>query len=112
MSVRTVLSFAVALVAAGALSAQPRVPSGPLVISERWPRATDLRSWVADVMRIEGLENATETAKGKAFFEWLRLYCRMAVGGMIQAYEGEYGREQYVLDAHKNLFVYGWGYCD
>jgi hypothetical protein len=109
---RTILSFALALVAAGAFAAEPRVPSGPLVISERWPRATDLRSWLADVIRIEGLENATETAKGKAFFEWLRLYCRMAVGGMIQAYEGEYGREQYVLDAHKNLFVYGWGYCD
>jgi hypothetical protein len=63
-------------------------------------------------MRIERLENASETAQGKAFFEWLRLYCRMAVGGMIQAHEGQYGRERYVLDAHKNLFVYGWGYCD
>jgi hypothetical protein len=61
---------------------------------------------------LEGLENASETAQGKAFFEWLRLFCRMAVGGMIQAHEGDYGSERYVLDAHKNLFVYGWGYCD
>ncbi len=63
-------------------------------------------------MRLEGLENAPETAQAKAFFRWLRLFSRMATGGMIQAFEGEYGKEQYVLDAHKNLFVYGWGYCD
>ena len=42
----------------------------------------------------------------------LRLFSRMAVGGMIQPYEGAYGREAYVTDAHKTLFVYGWGYCD
>jgi hypothetical protein len=27
----------------------------------------------------------------------------MAAGGMLQAFEGEYGREKYVLDANKNL---------
>ncbi len=63
-------------------------------------------------MRIEGLENASENAQGKAFFRWLRLFSRMATGGMIQAYEGPYHQERYVTDAHKNLFVYGWGYCD
>jgi hypothetical protein len=88
------------------------VVSGPLVTSDRWPRATDLVTWTRDVMRIEGLENAKETAQGKAFFEWLRLFCRMAAGGMIQAYEGDHNQERYVTDAHKNLFVYGWGYCD
>ncbi len=87
-------------------------PSGPLVISERWPQATDLVSWTRDVMRLEHLENASETAQARAFFEWLRLFSRMAVGGMIQAYEGDYGHEDYVTDEHKNLFVYGWGYCD
>lgn len=86
--------------------------SGPLVSNEQWPRSTDLVTWTTDVMRIEGLEHASETAQGKKFFEWLRLFCRMAVGGMIQAYEGDYGKEKYVTDAHKNLFVYGWGYCD
>ena len=86
--------------------------SGPLVTSDRWPRATDLVTWTRDVMRIEGLEDAKETAQGKAFFEWLRLFCRMAAGGMIQAYEGDHNQERYVTDAHKNLFVYGWGYCD
>lgn len=85
---------------------------GPLVVSERWPQPTDLVTWTRDVMRLEGLEHATETAQAKAFFCWLRLFSRMATGGMIQAYEGEYGRERYVTDAHKNLFVYGWGYCD
>ena len=86
--------------------------SGPLVVSERWPECTSLETWTRDVMRLEGLERATETAQGKAFFRWLRLFSRMATGGMIQAYEGEPGRERYVVDAHKNLFVYGWGYCD
>ena len=31
---------------------------------------------------------------------------------MIQAYEGDYDKERYVVDTHKNMFVYGWGYCD
>ena len=87
-------------------------PSGPLVISERWPQATDLVSWTRDVMRLERLENASETAQAKAFFAWLRLFSRMAVGGMIQPYEGDYGHEIYVTDEQKTLFVYGWGYCD
>ena len=102
-----------ALLVAGCLAAaeHPTV-SGPLVVSERWPQATDLVTWTKDVMRLAGVEKASETAQGKAFFEWLRLYCRMAVGGMIQAHEGDFGKERYVLDAHKSLFVYGWGYCD
>jgi hypothetical protein len=107
------MRFVLGLAAAVALSAAGPAPvSGPLVSCDRWPRATNLVSWTADVMRIEGLENATETAQGKAFFEWLRLFSRMAVGGMIQAYEGPHGRERYVTDAHKTFFVYGWGYCD
>ncbi len=92
--------------------ADPRAVKGPLVTSDNWPRSTDLVSWTSDVMRIERLENASETAQAKAFFEWMRLFSRMAVGGMIQSYEGEYGKERYVTDAHKQLFVYGWGYCD
>lgn len=63
-------------------------------------------------MRLEGLEHASETEQAIAFFHWLRLFSRMAMGGMIQAWEGDDGREKYLTDAHKNLFVYGWGYCD
>ncbi|HXG32856.1 MAG TPA: hypothetical protein VNJ11_05785 [Bryobacteraceae bacterium] len=92
--------------------AQAQPLFGPLVVSDRWPQCTDLVTWTRDVMRLEGLEDASETAQGKAFFRWLRLFSRMAVGGMIQAYEGAFGKEEYVTDAHKNLFVYGWGYCD
>ena len=92
--------------------AESAIISGPLIVSERWPQSTDLESWTRDVMRIEGLEDASETAQAKAFFRWLRLFNRMATGGMIQAYEGPYGKEQSVLDAHKSLFVYGWGFCD
>jgi hypothetical protein len=86
--------------------------TGPLVSNDRWPRPTTLVEWTTDVMRIEGLQHASETAQGKAFFEWLRLFNRMAVGGMIQAFEGEYGKERSVLDSHKSMFVYGWGFCD
>jgi hypothetical protein len=88
------------------------VVEGPLVVSRNWPEAISLQTWIRDVMRLEKVENASETAQGKAFFKWLRLFSRMATGGMLQAFEGEFGKEQYVLDAHKNLFVYGWGYCD
>lgn len=90
----------------------PDAVSGPLVVSESWPECTDLVTWTRDVMRLEGLETATETAQAKAFFRWLRLFNKMATGGMIQAFEGEYGKEGSVTDCHKNLFVYGWGFCD
>jgi hypothetical protein len=93
-------------------AAELKVVSGPLVVSESWPESTDLVSWTRDVIRLEKAENASETAQAKAFFKWLRLFSKMATGGMLQAYEGTYGKERYVLDAHKNLFVYGWGYCD
>ncbi|MFN7995036.1 MAG: hypothetical protein U0Q18_15620 [Bryobacteraceae bacterium] len=94
------------------LAAQSGLISGPLVVSEKWPECTSLETWTQDVMRLERLEHASETAQAKAFFVWLRLFSRMATGGMIQAYEGDDGQEKYVTDAHKNLFVYGWGYCD
>jgi len=100
------------LFAARLALAQPGAISGPLVVSDRWPECTTLEGWTHDVIRLEGLQQATETAQAKAFFHWLRLFSRMATGGMIQAWEGEDGQEKYVTDAHKNLFVYGWGYCD
>ena len=86
--------------------------TGPLVVSDQWPECTSLETWTHDVMRLAGVENASETEKAIAFFEWLRLFNRMATGGMIQAYEGPYRHETSVLDLHKNLFVYGWGFCD
>ncbi len=92
--------------------AKSRVLSGPLVVSENWPECTDLTSWTRDILRLNGVINAGEKEQAKSFFKWLRLFSKMATGGMLQAYEGKYGDEQYVLDAHKNLFVYGWGYCD
>ena len=109
-SVRAALLLVTA--ALGAACAKTPAVEGVVLSNDAWPRATTLRQWTSDVMRISSLEKATETAQGKAFFEWLRLFSRMAVGGMIQAYEGPPGKEVYVLDAHKQLFVYGWGYCD
>ena len=85
---------------------------GPLLTNDAWPRATTIEEWTADVMRIEGVEQASETEQAKALFQWARLFNRMATGGMIQAYEGKHGAEDFVLDLHKTLFVYGWGYCD
>ncbi len=92
--------------------AQDRAVEGVSLSNDAWPRSSTLVEWTSDVMRISGVQKAAEAAQGKAFFEWLRLFSRMAVGGMIQSYEGPPGKEAYVLDAHKQLFVYGWGYCD
>ena len=100
------------LFACSPLYAESRVVSGPLVVSENWPECTNLQTWMHDIMRLENVENASETTQAKVFFRWLRLFSKMATGGMLQAHEGFYGKERYVLDAHKNLFVYGWGYCD
>lgn len=86
--------------------------SGPLVVSDQWPECTSLKTWMNDVMRLEEVEDANDTAQAKAFFRWLRLFSKMATGGMIQAFEGNYGEEKHVADPHKNLFVYGWGFCD
>ncbi len=109
------LSFAALLllaIGAAGLAGEPGVPEGALLSNRAWPRATNVRQWTEDVMRIEGLEKATDTAQAKAFFVWNRLFCKMAVGGMIQASEGAFNRERSVLDPNKNLFVYGWGFCD
>jgi len=102
-----------AVLALGAAAfGQTRPVEGTVLSNDAWPRATRLSEWTSDVMRISGVERASETAQGKAFFEWLRLFSRMAVGGMIQSFEGEYGKERSVMDGHKQLFVYGWGFCD
>ncbi|MEA2064544.1 MAG: hypothetical protein U9P14_12645 [Gemmatimonadota bacterium] len=87
---------------------------GPLVVSDRWPRCTDLLTWAGDVFRLEGVETGSERDRGIALYNWLRLFNRLCegTGGMSQAFEGPWGEEGYVLDVHKNLFVYGWGYCD
>ncbi|MCP5110838.1 MAG: hypothetical protein GY953_08395, partial [bacterium] len=108
----SILSFVLFFVCGSAAAGDPGVMTGPLVVSDRWPESTDLNSWTHDVFRLAGVENSSETAKGRAFFEWLRLFNRMATGGMIQSYEGPHGAESSVLDTHKQLFVYGWGFCD
>jgi len=100
------------LLTAFAFAAFAQPLEGVVLSNDAWPRATTLKEWTADVMRISGRANDTETAQGKTFFEWLRLFSRMAVGGMIQSFEGAPGKETSVLDAHKQLFVYGWGFCD
>lgn len=113
----TICLFAALLAAATPAQGQPAPAQQPPVEgvslrNHRWPRSTTLTEWTADVLRISGTDKQNETAQGKAFFEWLRLFSRMAVGGMIQSFEGPYGKETPVLDAHKQLFVYGWGFCD
>jgi hypothetical protein len=112
MSHRVLRVLSAALAASACLFALDPPVEGVILSNDAWPRATNLVDWTSDVIRISKLEKAPETAQAKAFFEWLRLFSRMAVGGMIQAFEGAYGREKAVLDAHKQLFVYGWGFCD
>jgi len=86
--------------------------TGPLVVSSGWPECSNLQTWAKDIWRIEGLEAAGDTRRAIALYNWLRLFNRNAVGGMTHAAEGPPGEEQYLTDAHKHLFVYGWGYCD
>lgn len=86
--------------------------TGPLVVSSNWPRCTDLVSWAEDIWRIEELNNASETRRAIALFNWVRLFNQVCMGGPSQMVEGLPGEEAYVQDPHKGLFVYGWGYCD
>ena len=87
---------------------------GPLVVSDRWPECTDLSTWSRDIFRLDGVTDSSERDRAISLFNWLRLYNRLCegVGGMAHAFEGAWGEEQSVRDLHKNLFVYGWGFCD
>jgi hypothetical protein len=86
---------------------------GPLVVSDNWPECTDMLTWANDIFRLENVEKASERDRAIVFHNWLRLFSRLCegVGGMAHAYEGKWGEEDFVSDAHKHLFVYGWGYC-
>jgi len=86
--------------------------TGPLVVSSSWPECSNLVTWTRDVLRLDRVEQASERQQGISVYTWLRLFNRVAEGGMQHAWEGPPGKESYVLDAHKHLFVYGWGYCD
>jgi hypothetical protein len=48
------------------LQAESRVVSGPLVVSENWPECTSLQTWMRDIMRLEKVENGSETAQANA----------------------------------------------
>jgi hypothetical protein len=86
---------------------------GPLVVSDKWPECTDLITWANDIFRIDGVSDGSERDKAVSFHNWLRLFNRLCegVGGMAHAFEGAWGEEGFLHDAHKHLFVYGWGYC-
>ena len=58
-----------------------RAITGPLVISNSWPRCTDLVSWAKDVWRLEGLQEASETRRAIALFNWVRLFNQVCMGG-------------------------------
>ncbi|HLA41202.1 MAG TPA: hypothetical protein VJ417_14470, partial [Candidatus Glassbacteria bacterium] len=100
------LVWAATLLVAVGLPAQVR---GPLVVSDRWPECTDLMTWSRDIFRLDGVTNASERDRAISFYNWLRLFNRLCegVGGMAHAYEGPWGREQFVHDQHKHMFVYG-----
>ncbi len=88
---------------------------GPLVVADRWPECTSLKTWSDNIWRLDGVTDGTEKQKAVSLFKWLRLFNRLnceARGGMTHAYEGPFGKEVNVRDLHKHLFVYGWGFCD
>ncbi|MFH1377903.1 MAG: fibronectin type III domain-containing protein [Planctomycetota bacterium] len=81
--------------------------NGPMVTSDTWPRSTTMKDWADDVLRIEGLQAATDRAKALKLYEWNRLFL---MGG-VEGHEGAYGSETIVWDVHKYFFVYGNGFC-
>jgi len=86
--------------------------SGPMVISESWPQATDLPRWAADVLRIEGKTGAPEAEQALALYHWTRLFVMSPKAG-TEPYEGPYGQEdRLVRDYTKVMFVHGCGDCD
>ncbi|MFH1069856.1 MAG: hypothetical protein V1794_09600 [Candidatus Glassbacteria bacterium] len=103
-------AVAVTVLLTTGLPAQVR---GPLVVSDRWPECTDLMIWSRDIFRLDGVTGSSERDRAISFYNWLRLYNRLCegVGGMAHAFEGPWGKEGYVNDLHKHMFVYGWGYC-
>ncbi len=103
-----------ALLLVGTSVASARI-RGPLVVSDRWPECTDLKTWTSDIWRLDGVTGGTEKQKAVSLFKWLRLFNRLnceARGGMTHAFEGPFGKEVNARDLHKHLFVYGWGFCD
>jgi hypothetical protein len=88
---------------------------GPLVVADRWPECTSLKSWADDIWRLDGVTSGSERQKAVSLFKWLRLFNRLnceARGGVTHAFEGPFGKEINARDLHKHLFVYGWGFCD
>ncbi len=105
--------LAALLLLLAAFSLAPAQVRGPLVVSDRWPETSDAMTWLKDVFRLDGVEQASERDKAISLYNWLRLFNRLCegVGGMAHAFEGPWGQEQFVIDLNKHLLVYGWGYC-
>lgn len=92
--------------------AHARGISGPMVVSDAWPQATDLASWARDVLRIEGKTDAPDRDKALALYYWTRLFVMSPSAG-TEPYEGPFGQEgRLVEDVHKVMFVHGCGDCD
>src|SRR5687767_15845148 len=71
--------------------------TGPLVVSDAWPRCTTLKDWANDVLRIEGKAGASDRDKALALYYWTRLFVMTSKAGN-EPYEGPYGQEQYTFD--------------
>ena len=103
-SIRLWMAFGVtAFVSPMALNAEAKVVSGPLVVSDNWPECTDLVTWTRDIMRLEKVENTSETAQAQTFFRWLRLFSKMATGGM--AVELEHGAPRFSTQRKRACFA-------
>ena len=106
------VAAALLLALAAAPAARAGELTGPMVVSDAWPRATTPQQWASDVLRIEGKEGASDRDQALALYTWARLFVMSPSSGM-EPYEGPYGQEQRLLtDITKVMFVHGCGDCD
>ncbi|MBI5544725.1 MAG: hypothetical protein HY901_12610, partial [Deltaproteobacteria bacterium] len=109
---RSIFAVAVALSFAVSPKAWAGRISGPMVVSDSWPQATDVESWAKDVLRLEGLTDASDREKAIALYYWMRLFVMSPSAG-TEPHEGPWGREdRLVTDITKVMFVHGCGDCD
>lgn len=93
------------------LSAGGRI-DGPMVVTDSWPRTSDLSTWADDVLRLEGKSAASDRDKAIALYQWARLFVMSPKAG-TEPYEGPFGAEdRLVTDVNKVMFVHGCGDCD
>jgi HEAT repeats len=89
------------------LSRKP-VATGVLVTCDRWPDASDLRSFAIDAIRLSGAK--TEQEKALAVWRWIRRF-KVHTDGNFPCEPLAQKQTSYVTDPIKVLNVYGAHFC-